>query len=196
MGILTEEMKFNNKQRYLGLVAKLGIDMTSFVKYLDSVDYFEKPATTRFFKSYAGGLCEQALAIYDELAQLCNAYCPGKYTEIDAINVALFKDIYKAELYESYVRNVKNEQTDKWEKKIEYRVKEVRPAFGDLGFSSYMIAKYFVDLTDEQIEAICYASLGMENGFKNNDIYEVMKNYKLVLLTHMADLAASYMSED
>ena len=192
MAILTDEKKFENKQKWLELASRLGIDLTALNKYLDAVDYFNAPATTKFYKSYAGGLCEQALALYNELAQLCNAYYPGKYTEEDVIKVALFKDLYKAEFYEAYSRNIKNDETGKWESRLEYRVKEIRPTFGELGFSSYMIAKYFTTFTDEQIEAIMYSSLGMENGYKTPDIYEVIKSYPLVLLTHMAELAASY----
>ena len=57
-----------------------------------------------FFKTYAGGLCQYSLDLYYELAQLVNAYFPGKYTEEDVIKVALFKDIYKAELFEPYAK--------------------------------------------------------------------------------------------
>ena len=192
--MLTIEQMTQNKVKFTELLTKLNIDVTPIMQYLDSVGYFTKPATTQYFKAYDGGLCQHALDVYNELAQLCNAYYPNKYTEEDVIKVALFKDIYKAELYEKYVRNVKNEKTGAWESQPSYRTKEERPVFGDLGFSSYMVVRQLVPLTTEQIEAICNYSLGMENGFHNRDIYTIMKDYPLVTLTHMADLVASYMN--
>lgn len=194
MLMLTPEQIAQNKIEYLTLVASLGIDITNLAYYLDQVGYFEAPASTQTYKAYAGGLCEHALNVCNELRQLVPAYT-NKYTIEDVIKIALFKDIYKAELYESFERNVKDEETGKWTSVVSYRNKATRPAFGDLGFSSYMIAKRFIDLTDEQIEAICYQSLGIENGFKSKDIYEVLRQYPLVSLTHMADIAASYLTE-
>ena len=61
--MLTEDQKYKNQMKYLELIARLGIDMTSFTKYLLSVDYFNKPATTQYAYSYDGGLCEQALKL-------------------------------------------------------------------------------------------------------------------------------------
>ena len=112
--MLNENQLYNNKLKFLELLGKLNIDLTSLVKYLDANDYFNKPASSQYFRPYAGGLCQYALDLYYELAQLVNAYCPGKYTEEDVIKVALFKDIYKAELFEAYTKNVKNDVTGQW----------------------------------------------------------------------------------
>lgn len=189
--MLTDEQKFENKQKFVDLLAMAGIDITAVMKYLESVDYFEKPATTQYNGSYAGGLCEYALKLCHELGVLCNAYCPGQYKEADVIKVALFKELYRAEMYESYSKRQLNEATGQWETIVAYRTKDNRPTFGDLGFSSYMIAKYFVEFTDEQIEAIVQAT-GLNN--YSVDIRDVMKSYKLVTLTKMADLAVNYLS--
>lgn len=193
--MLTDDEKYLNKIKFMELLAKLNIDLTGISTYLEEHGYFDQPATTQYFKSYAGGLCQQALELYNELAQLCNAYYPGRYTEEDVIKVALFKDIYKTEFYETFTRNVKNEVTGKWESVLGYRVKEERPVFGNLGFSSYMIARKFVDFTDEQIEAICQSSLLSEDASRTRDIFEVLHQYPLVGLTHMAEVVASYMTE-
>ena len=107
--MLNETQIYNNKMKFLELLSKLNIDLTSLTKYLDAQDYFNKPASSQFLRPYPGGLCQYALDLYYELAQLVNAYCPGKYTEEDVIKVALFKDIYKAELFEAYTKSVKND---------------------------------------------------------------------------------------
>lgn len=187
--MLTDEQKFENKKHYLELLCKLNIDLTPLTKYLDSINYFEKPASAQYQRSYAGGLCEQALCLCHELGILCNAYFPGRYTEEDVIKVALFKDLYRAEMYESYNKNVKDDVTGQWTTVRAYRTKEERPTFGDLGFSSYMIAKYFVSFTDEQVEAIVH-STGLNN--YAIDIHDVLKSYPLVTLTRMADMVVNY----
>jgi hypothetical protein len=188
--MLNENQLYNNKLKFLELLGKLNVDLTQLVKYLDTHDYFNKPASPQYFKAYAGGLCQYALDLYYELAQLVNAYCPGKYTEEDVIKVALFKDIYKAELYEVYNKSVKNDATGQWENTIGYRYKEDRAVYGDLAFSSFMTARKFIDFTEEQIEAIMHAT---SSGTFGGDIHEILRKYQLVALTRMADIAAYYL---
>ena len=121
--MLNENQLYNNKLKFLELLGKLNIDLTSLVKYLDANDYFNKPASSQYFRPYAGGLCQYALDLYYELAQLVNAYCPGKYTEEDVIKVALFKDIYKAELFEAYTKNVLTPEEEREEiKKVFFSI--------------------------------------------------------------------------
>ena len=189
--MLNETQLYNNKMKFLELLSKLNIDLTALVKYLDTNDYFNKPASSQYFRPYPGGLCQYALDLYYELAQLVNAYCPGKYTEIDVIKVALFKDIYKAELFEPYVKNVKNDATGQWEQTIAYKYREDRAVYGDLPFSSFMTARKFVDFTDEQIEAIMHSTA---TGAFGGDIHEILRKYQLVSLTRMADIAAYYLT--
>jgi len=192
--MLTQEQIANNKIKFIELLSKLNIDLTMLMKYFEGTDYFNKPLSYKKgdIGYYAGGLCEHALKLYYELGMLCNAYRKDKYSEEDVIKVALFKDIYKAELYEAYYRNVKNDDTGNWESVIDYRIKEVRPTFGDLSFSSYMIAKHFIELNDEQIEAICMASSNESCG---GDIHDIRCSYPLVTLTRMAEFASLYLED-
>lgn len=189
--MLTDQQIYENKLKYVALLTKLNIDLTDFSKFLDSVDYFNKPASMQYFRAYPGGLCQYALDLYYELAQLVNAYFPGKYTEEDVIKVALFKDIYRAMLYEETEKNaIINGQ---WQAVKGYKYKEVRPTFGDLGFSSYMVAKHFFEFTDEQIEAITQSDTRESYA---GDIHDIMRSYPLVTLTKMADLVAMYLEEN
>lgn len=188
--MLSDEQKYENKVKFMNLLASISIDLTIIMPYLESINYFEQPATTQYSYSYAGGLCEQALNLCHELGILCEAYFPGRYNEEDILKVALFKELYRAEMYELYSRNVKNETTGQWESVLAYRTKEVRPVYGDLGFSSYMIAKRFTSFSDEQIEAIVQS-----NGLNNYsvDIHDILKKHPLVALTRMADLIVNYL---
>lgn len=189
--MLTGEKILENKLEYLKLLTVLNVDLTDFSRYLDAVDYFNKPASTQYFRAYQGGLCQYALDLYYELSQLANAYFPGKYTQEDIIKVALFKDLYRAELYEEYNKNV--QENGNWVSVKAYKYRDNRPTFGDLGFSSYMVAKHFFDFTDEQIEAITQADARESYA---GDIHDIMRSYPLVPLTKMADIVASYLEQN
>ena len=190
--MISAEQKNNNEIKFMELLAKLNIDLTELNRFLDNVGYFNAPASTQYMGAYPGGLCEHALIVAHELGVLCNAYYPGRYTEEDVIKVALLKDVYKATMYEMYMKNVKDEATGQWSTSPAYKTREAnnRVVFGNAGLSSYMQIKRYVELTDEQIEAIIYAS---PQNFEP-DIHEVMRAYPLVTLTRMAEIAATYIN--
>lgn len=190
--MLTVEQKNNNEIKFMEMLTMLNIDLTEISKLLDQLDYFNKPLSAQYKGAYPGGLCEYALQFAHELGVLCNAYYPGKYSEADVLKVALFKDIYKATMYEAYMKNVKDEESGQWTTVPAYRTKEStnRPVYGELGFSSYMLIRDLVPLNTEQIEAIVYARI---SDFAP-DIHEVFRNYPLVLLARMAEMAALYMN--
>ena len=188
--MLTIEQKNNNEIKFMEMLAMLNIDLTEISKLLDQIDYFNKPATTQYIGAYPGGLCEYALRFAHELGVLCNAYFPGRYSEQDVIKVALFKDIYKASMYEAYMKNVKDDETGQWSTVPAYKTREGinRPVYGDLGFSSYMQIRELVPLTTEQVEAIVYSRI---SDFAP-DIHDVFRSYPLVTLARMAEMAALY----
>ena len=191
--MLTEEKINKNRMKFMELLTTLNIDLTQLDRYLEAIDYFHKPASPQTFRAYPGGLCQYALDVYYELSQLAEAYFPGRYTNEDIIKVALFKDIYRAEVYEAYNKNVKNEVTGQWETQLAYRYKDVRPTYGDMGFSSYMTARHFLDFTDEQIEAI---TMSNTRDYCGGDIHDIFRSYPLVSLAKMADIVACYLSEE
>ena len=191
--MLTDQQVLENKKKFIEILAKLNIDLTSFIKYLESdrVDYFNKPYNAYADCAYRGSLCEMALKRYAKLVTFVNMFYPNKYSEADIIIVSLLRDIYRAEMYEAYTKNVKNEVTGQWENQIAYRVKEIRPIFGDIYFSSYMIIKKFIRLdSDEVVEAICYSG-----NSQNIELHNIRKDYKLVTLETMAELAAAYLED-
>lgn len=185
--MLSNEQIQANKIKYLELLSTLNFDMTAISKYMDEVDYFTKPVAAANFRSYPGGLCKYALDLYNMLKQLCDAYFPGMYTEEDIVKVSLFRDFYRAEMYEAYSKSVKDDATGQWTSALAYKISEKRRVFGDIGFSSYMVAKDFVDFTNEQIEAIVMSRISE----CTPDYRDVHRAYRLVTLTKMADTAIS-----
>lgn len=189
MCCLTDEEKYQNKMHYIELLQRINVDLSTVLPYLESINYFEAPASYQYIKAYAGGLCQYALTFCRELGSLCEAYFPGKYTDEDIIKVALFRDVYRAVMTETYTKNVKNDVTGQWESVVAYRTKENRPAFGEVGFSSYMCMRKLIDFSDEQIEAICQASYMTSFAM---DMHNIRRDYPLVTLATMADMATVY----
>jgi hypothetical protein len=190
--MLTLEQKNNNEIKFMEMLSMLNIDLTEISKLLDQIDYFNKPLSAQYNGAYPGGLCEYALRFAHELGVLCNAYFPGRYSAEDVIKVALFKDIYKASMYEAYMKNVKDEESGQWTTVPAYKTREGgnRPVYGELGFSSYMQIRDLVPLTTEQIEAIVYSRI---SDFAP-DIHDVFRSYPLVTLARMAEMAAMYIN--
>ena len=186
--MLTDEEIAQNRVRYCGLIAQATPNPDALIAFLDSIGYFVAPATAQYNGAYAGGLCEYAMKLAHELGVLCNHYQPGRYSASDVLGVALLKEAYRAQMYELAKKNVKNDATGQWESVLYYKTKEKRPVYGDLGFSSYMMLRKYVDFTDEQIEAIIHSS-GINS--YSVDIHDVLKEYPLVTLTKMADLAVN-----
>ena len=170
--MLTNKEINENKIKYLELMSQLHFDMTNISAYLDAVGYFEAPYTTQYLRAYPGGLCQTALEFYNALKATTETYLPGVYTEEDLLKVALFRNMYRAEMYE-YNPN-----------KNCYQTKKDRPTYGDLGFSSYMTARHFVDFTDEQVLAICHGSASNTS----IDIHEIRLDYPLVTLVTITEL--------
>ena len=56
--MLDQEKIYQNKLKFMELLTKLNVDLTDFSKFLDAVDYYNKPASTTYFKAYQGGLCQ------------------------------------------------------------------------------------------------------------------------------------------
>lgn len=183
-----------NKIKFIELLTKCNFDIQKLTEYLDMIDYYNKPFTAQYEGSYRGGLCEYTIKFAYELGKLCNAYYPGKYTSEDILKVALFKDMYKAVMYEEYQKNVKNNVTGEWETTTAWKTREgsERPTYGELGLSSYMLATKFITLTDEQAMAIIHAKATDYMV----DFHEIAKSFPLLTLTKMADLAVHYLGEN
>lgn len=191
--MLTDEQKIQNKEKYISLLQMAEVYSEELVAFLESINYFEAPFSAQRSYSYAGGLCEYSLKLAHEMGVLGSHYFKNKYTAADILKVALFKEVYRAFLYKITPKNVKNDETGKWEVTYIYSNNENRPVFGDLGLSSYMLMRKFIDFSDEQMEAII-----QQNNLTNysSDIYEVSKTYPLVTIARMAYEVVIFMLEE
>lgn len=185
--------------KLLKSVDRPGID--ALIDYLQNSDFFEAPASTIYHGSYAGGLLEHSLNVYNMLqwyvANLQDSdFELPKISEESVIIVALLHDLCKVNCYHESTRNVKNEQTGKWEKVPCYKREPLLPM--GHGGKSVFIIQQFIKLTPEEAQAI-YWHMGAYDTSPYNTLNELGKSYEMNLLAFLlnqADMMATYIAEN
>lgn len=172
-----------------------------FLKWLESTDFFEAPASTRFHLARPGGLVEHSIHVYKRLRQL---HTVEKYGDLSGVLVfpeaetiaicGLLHDICKANFYGVEMRNRKNEQ-GQWEKYPFYVVDDQLP-YGHGEKSVYIISS-FMRLTREEAMAIRWHMGGFDDSVKGGSyaMSDAFSRFPLAVLLHMADLQATYIDE-
>lgn len=174
-----------------------------FLKWLESTDFFTAPASTRFHLSRPGGLVEHSIHVYERLRALYVSELvrlvagPVKIDKEENETVAicgLLHDICKANFYGVEMRNRKNEQ-GQWEKYPFYVVNDKLP-YGHGEKSVYIISS-FMKLSREEAMAIrCHMGFS-DTEFKGGgfSVGNAFEKFPLAVLTHIADLQATYLDE-
>ena len=172
--------------------------------WLETTDFFEAPASTRFHLSRPGGLVEHSIHVYERLRELVGferdyseqfMFGAGNTISDETIAICgLLHDICKANFYKVELRNRKNEQ-GRWEQYPFYVVDDQLP-YGHGEKSVYVISG-FMKLTREEAMAIRWHMGFSDNEFKAGGfaVGNAFEKFPLALLTHMADLQATYLDE-
>lgn len=123
--------------------------------WLSTTDFFLAPASSRFHDSFAGGLCFHSLRVAQRIVDLMHTATFGDTSRLgDAVFCALIHDWCKIGLYESYNKNVKNEDTGAWEKVVAYRYTGKPLLKLGHGVTSMFLANKFFRLNVEEATAI------------------------------------------
>lgn len=169
-----------------------GVDPSSVLSWLASSDFYKAPASTRFHDSFFGGLLYHHLNVYNNMVDLLKLekFKSLEY-DIDSIAlVALTHDWCKIGLYEEYLRNVKNEETGRWEKVPAYRRYNFQFPFGHGVSSMYLIQK-FINLTiDEALAIRWHMGSYQVDEHEQSELQEACDNYPLVRMIQFADQLA------
>ena len=171
-----------------------------FLKWLESTDFFTAPASTRFHLSRPGGLVEHSIHVYERLLKLCDTengekFLSAKLPDDETSSICgLLHDICKANFYGVEMRNRKNEQ-GQWEKYPFYVVNDQLP-YGHGEKSVYIISS-FMKLSREEAMAIRWHMGFSDNEFKAGgySVGNAFEKFPLALLTHIADIQATYLDE-
>ncbi len=219
--MLTDQQIMDNKNRFLELVRGIqreGVDMERLIAQLEGSDFFDAPASAIYHNAFKGGLCAHSLNVYDSLKKLCSAFytpedpatgergemeCP--YSEDSIRIVSLFHDFDKMNKYELYFMNKKiySETGSKydemgkfdWKSVPGYKRKEDADVFtiGTHGENSVYMTETFIPLSTEEHCAILNHHSVYDNPKLNTT--GIYSKYHLACLLHLADMAATYISE-
>ena len=168
-----------------------GLD--NLLAYLHKTDFYNAPCSGRYHGSYEGALVEHSLNVYQEFWRIAPLYGfdPARISDVEsAAIVCLFHDLCKINFYESYTRNIKNEETGIWEHVTEYRAKGAT-ALASHGACSAFRVMQFMKLYEEEYAAILH-HMGAWDKSQYSNPGEVYANNKLAWLLHVADEAATY----
>lgn len=172
----------------LSSAERKGIDRV--IKYLESSDFFEAPASTRYHGNYKGGLAEHSLNVYEIFRRKNKEYDFGLSDDTVKIT-ALLHDLCKANFYTVSSRNMKKD--GKWIQVPYYAVDDQSP-FGH-GEKSVILLQQFIKLSKEEILIIRWHMGGYEPSQNYNNISNAWNMCKAGVALHTADLESSYILE-
>ena len=163
------------------------------LEWLLKTDFFTAPASTKFHCACNGGLVQHSVSVYNILM---NKHFNADEDSNESFAIcALLHDLCKAQFYKVTTRNVKNEETGKWEKQPFYMVEDVFP-YGH-GEKSVFLIERFMRLKTSEAMAIRWHMGGFDDtakagGFAISLAYD---KYPLAVKLHLADLESTYLNE-
>lgn len=167
------------------------------LKWLDSTDFYEAPASTKYHGNEKYGLVLHCLDVYDTMMQLYKLF-ELNIKEEDTIKIcALYHDFCKVNFYMIEQRNKKID--GQWQSVPVWTVKDQFP-MGHGEKSVYLINKY-IELTDVEALAIRWHLGAYDPGTvfqypSGFALGQAMRENKLVALLVAADFTASYLIEE
>jgi len=155
--------------------------MDKLIEFLEGTDFFVAPASTKYHGAYTGGLLAHSMKVYEILKE--------KAEDSDSVKIiALLHDACKIDFYKTDYRNVKKDGV--WEQVPYYTVEDGIP-YGH-GEKSVMMISEYIKLTDEEKYAIRWHMGFTEPKELYLSLGQAYKKYPIALLTHEADLEATY----
>ena len=186
--------------------------------WLESSDFFEAPASTRFHLCRPGGLVEHSVHVYERLRMLYSIeheepdFPSGIAEEVEETIAicGLLHDICKVGCYKHEPKNKKTYDPEKvkaaqkwqikhdslgdfiWESVMEYKFDE--DFVYEHGEKSVYIASAYMKLTREEAVAIRFHMGPWQDGEKQN-VGKAFEKCSLAVLLHIADMQATYLDE-
>ncbi|HIU99874.1 MAG TPA: hydrolase [Candidatus Stercoripulliclostridium merdipullorum] len=168
------------------------------LEYLKKSDFFTAPASTRFHLACEGGLVEHSVNVYLRLKSLLDLEYgekrPEIYSDETVAICGLLHDVCKIGVYAVSYRNVK--ENGIWKEVPFYTTDEQLP-YGH-GEKSVYIINGFLRLTREEALAINWHMGSFDDRVRggSHSIAKAYADYPIAVLTHLADLSATYLDEN
>ncbi len=180
----------DNKELIIKLLretSRPGID--NLISFLETTDFFEAPASSKYHLAEEGGLAKHSLNVYFNLLKMSE----NRYSEESLKIVALLHDICKINIYKKSVKNIQNKD-GKWVPTQTYIIDDDLPL--SHGEKSVMIIQKFIELTEEEVLTIRWHMGGFEPKENLRYISQVFSKCDLSVLLHISDLKATYLDEE
>lgn len=186
------------KERIIELLRETERDgIEALISYMEDNGFFESPCSTSHHLAKSGGLAEHSLNVYDMMLAISGLYP----ISIDSIIIcSLLHDLGKMGQFgkPGYIPNMlKGRATKANPNPVPYQSEkkpfETNPdlLFVDHEVRSIAIASRFIDLTEEEQQAILW-----HNGLYGPFRYEIQgKETPLYMMLHFADMWASRVVE-
>lgn len=187
-----------NKANFIGLVKayihRPGVD--ELLAFLEASDFYSAPASTRFHGAEDGGLCAHSIAVGKQMLTIADTFAPGIYDKESLVIVSLLHDLTKCNFYKRDTRNVKNEETGKWEKVPTFVVEDQFP-YGHGEKSVYLLMRMGFKLTDEEAMAIRWHMGAFDEAVRGGSraMQDAYERFPLAWMLHVADEAATYIDK-
>ena len=157
------------------------------IAWLEGTDFFDTAASARFHDSEPHGLVYHSLKVYNQIILLRELPQFRDCSLAEATIVALAHDWDKIYKYESYLRNVKNEETGQWEQVPSFRINQKNVPMGRGTTSMFIISK-LTQISAEAMLAIRWHMGAWDvSGEDQHDLHHANANYPLVHLIQFAD---------
>ncbi len=158
-----------------------------FLAFLErKTNWLTAPASTQHHLNVPGGLIKHSLMVTRTLLELRETLAPD-YGDEACVLVGLFHDVGKVGAEgKPFYQVVRGPGGD-----LSYRTNPDLVAMGMAVRSLYLIAPY-VQLTDEEAQAICYH----DGQYVPDNLAVKNKECPLTLMLHFADLWSSHMKEE
>lgn len=158
------------------------------IVWLDRTDFFVAPASTRFHESFESGLLYHTLKVYNQIIDLHRLTKFSAVTYDSACLVALVHDWCKINLYTPYQRNVKNNETGKWEAVTAYNRGTTEFPHGQ---QSLELARCFFRFdVAEKLAIVHHMGHWYTHPAEENSLQTANERYPLVLMLQFADSLA------
>ena len=160
------------------------------LEWMLKTDFFTAPASTKYHCACPEGLVMHSLSVFDTMVE--KHFEEGKDSLEGFTICALLHDLCKAEFYKTSTRNVKNDETGKWEQVPYYAIEDKFP-YGH-GEKSVFLIERFMRLKPAEAMAIRW-HMGGFDGPNSYSISQAYEKYPLAVKLHLADLESTYLRE-
>ena len=208
-GPLTKEEDIWGQEReeFCNLLTSTGREgMPALLQYLvEKTDFFIAPSSAKYHDARDGGLLHHSLKVCNNLMILSGTF-ENDIPASSLIIIGLLHDLCKANFYKLTKKDLPRKDDNGelilddygkkiWDPVMAYDIEDQFPA--GHGEKSVILIQRYIQLTDEEIMAIRW-HMGAYDDVKqsyggNLALTNASEKYPITVLTHMADLSASFL---